>query len=163
MKGKRISVCYPGQVKQCQNCFIQGHVYKECQDQVKGNWLDFVARLVKSNLWEEDLFGTWIDTLKRLHPEFNRPDPQDLRQQINYNRAGVPRGDLRRNIGFSSIADSRNRIGWNPEFYQDQPGQNNWARGRGRGRGQRYRGYQGRGRGQANRQNHYYPQEYPQY
>jgi len=128
------------------NCYNQGHVYKECPDQMKGNWLDYVSRVYKSGLFADELFGDWLDTLKRLHPDHNRPDPTDLRQHINFNKANVAENDLRRNIGFSSNSDLRQRVGWNPEYYNEQPGQSNWSRGRSRGRATRY--YENRGRGQ---------------
>lgn len=158
MNGRRIKVCYPGQQKQCMNCFNQGHIFKDCPDQLRGNWLDFVSRVYKSGLFADELFGEWLNTLGRLHPEHNRPDPSNLRQKITFNKANVPEGDLRRQIGFSSNSDLRQRVGWNPEYYQDQPGQNNWARGRSRGRATRYyenrgRGYN-RGRGQRGHQNY---------
>jgi len=117
MNGKRVNVSYPGQPKLCRNCLCQGHIAKECSDKDKADFLDYVARILKSGLFKEDLFGSWIDTLKKFHPDYNRPNPQDLRQVMSYNQRGLPRQDLRRNIGYSSHSDLRTRIG----NQQDQP------------------------------------------
>lgn len=141
MKGKRIYVCYPGQAKLCKNCFFQGHIQKDCPEQSKGNWLDFVARILKTGKFDQSLFGSWIDALNKYHPEYNRPDPQDLRQVMDFNHRGVGRGDLRRQIGFSGQSDLRQRIGFeNGNEFRGR------GRGRGRARGNRgynnYRGYQ---------------------
>lgn len=93
----------------------QGHIAKDCPDHVKADFLDYVARLLKSGLFRTELFGTWIDSLNKYHPDYNRPNPQDLRQHLVYNQRGVPHQDLRRSIGYSSAADLRTRIGHNPQ------------------------------------------------
>jgi len=171
MNGKRVNITYPGQPKLCRNCLCQGHIAKECPDQEKADFLDYVARLLKSGLFREELFGSWIDTLKKFHQDYNRPNPQDLRQVMVFNQRGLPRQDLRRNIGYSTGADLRTRIGHNQEeaaqenpnqgqfnnnqWYQDQyqgPNQyqnqyqyqnqsQNQYRGRGRGRGRARRNF----------------------
>lgn len=177
MSGKRVHVTYPGQPKLCRTCLCQGHIAKDCPDQSKTDFLDYVARLLKSGLFKEELFGSWIDSLKKFHHEFNRPNPNDLRQVMNFNQRGLQRHDLRRNIGYSTNQDLRTRIGQNqeeyyqPDFnqapnyplpqqnsqgyqgnqqhqgYQGQSHSNNFYRGQ-----RQYRGNQrGRSRGQGNR------------
>jgi len=63
MNGKRVHVTYPGQPKLCRTCLCQGHIAKDCADLEKTDFLDYVARLLKSGLFKEELFGSWIDSL----------------------------------------------------------------------------------------------------
>lgn len=157
MNGRRVHVTYPGQPKLCRTCFCQGHIARDCPDVQKTDFLDYVARLAKSELFDIELFGSWIDSLAKYHPDFNRPNPKDLRQVMSYNQRGIPQRDLRRTIGFSTSADLRNRIGFDTER-EAQPTQdyNQYStqyqyQGRGNNRG-----YRGRGRGRSRWGNYYY-------
>jgi len=144
MNGKRIHVSYPGQPKLCRNCLCQGHVVKDCLEQNKTDFLDYVARLLKSGLFKEELFGSWIDSLKKYHHEFNRPNPNDLRQVMNFNQRGLQRQDLRRSIGYPTNQDLRTHIGYNREDYLQNPIQYDPQQSY-QGQDQRNYNYQGRG------------------
>jgi len=141
MNGKRVHVTYPGQPKLCRTCFCQGHIAKDCPDTQKTDFLDYVARLAKSELFEIELFGTWVDALAKYHPDYNRPNPRDLRQVMSFNQRGIGRGDLRRTIGYSTTNDLRSRIGYDTEredpyqHYNQQPYRGGFRGARGRGRG----------------------------
>lgn len=156
MNGKRIHVTYPGQPKLCRTCFCQGHIAKDCPDLQKTDFLDYVARLAKSELFEIELFGSWVDSLAKYHPDFNRPNPKDLRQVMSFNQRGIGRGDLRRTIGYSTTNDLRNRIGYDTEreshFNQGQDYQHQYSYQPYRGN---YRGARARGRGRARWGNYY--------
>lgn len=144
MNGKRVNVTYPGQPKLCRNCLCQGHIAKDCSDAVKADFLDYVARLYKSGLFKEELFGSWIETLKKYHSDYNRPNPEDLRQVMTYNSRGLPRQDLRRHIGYSTASDLRTRIG-NPDhqnFHHPDQDQQDYRAHPQQGQDQNYQGYQ---------------------
>jgi len=170
--GNRAIVYYPGIPKQCKKCYENGHTAPTCQNQPV-DWLDYVARFLKTGNFTERMLGRWMDALRKYHPEHNR-NPEDLRQHIVLNKRGVPRGDLRRQIGPSTSRDLRTNIGsnagsnpnqqaWNQN--QVQYVGNNPQRGRGwnRGRGRGQRRGRGRGRGQPGRGRGYHHNQYQDY
>jgi len=138
--GKRVNVWYPGIPKQCNKCFDFNHVYKECTKE-KVPWLDYVAKVLRTGVFKEKLFGTWIETLSKYHPDY-QPKTRDLRAELEANKRGLNRGDLRRHIGVNPEADARQRIG-------------NETRGHPRGQ----RGYR-RPRGGYQHRAPYYQREY---
>jgi len=157
--GNRAIVYYPGIPKLCKKCYESDHLAPSCNKSV--DWLEYVARFLRTGLFTEPMVGRWMDALRKYHPDYNR-QPNDARQQIVLNQRGVPRGDLRRRIGVSSTRDLRTNIGnnttWeaenqydqNVEYqYQHQGGPvQHYQQGRGAQRGTR--GWQPRGRGRGN-------------
>lgn len=132
IKGNRATVYYPGIPKQCKKCFQTDHTAPFCKNSV--DWLEYVANFVNTGLYPEQMFGRWMETLRKYHPQFNR-NPNDLRHEIELNKRGVPTNDLRRKIGESSTRDLRTNIG-------NDTAQNHQAPSRGKGQ---KRGYRGRG------------------
>jgi len=124
INGKRALVYYSGIPKQCKNCLDIGHIAPDCKLK-KADWLCYVARFLKTGKFTEQMIGTWLEALQKHHPDFNRKDPNDLRQQLDLTRQGVPKNDLRRQIGPSSSRDLRTYVG----------NETGLSRGRGRGRG----------------------------
>jgi len=81
--GKRLYVSYPGQLRQCRKCFVQGHSSVNCTN-AKVDWLDYVLMLKNSGEFRKELFEGWKAAL-----DLYRPDPSntDLRNVINFNKA----------------------------------------------------------------------------
>jgi len=124
--GKRFVIWYPGIPKQCKKCYNLDHIAKNCTNPAI-EWLDYVAGVHQLGTFKDELFGTWLDTLKLHHPKYNPAlsNPQDLRQEIQFNRQGLQQNDLRRQIGNNPEWDARTTIGF---------------RGNRRARGRTYRG-----------------------
>lgn len=145
--GKRFVIWYPGIPKQCKKCYNLDHIAKTCTNPAI-EWLDYVAGVHQLGTFKDELFGSWLDTLKLHHPKYNPAlaNPQDLRQEIQFNRQGLQQNDLRRQIGNNPEWDARNTIGYRGN------------RGRGRGRAR----YRGSNRGYNNHQGYNNPPaEYP--
>jgi len=121
INGNRATVYYPGIPKLCKKCYRTDHTAPSCKNPV--DWLDYVATFVNTGLYDERMFGRWMDTLRKYHPQFNR-QPNDLRSEITLNRKGVPTDDLRRKIGESSSKDLRTYIGSAGGFPQEPLNQN---------------------------------------
>jgi len=138
IKGNRALVYYPGIPRQCKSCFETGHIASTCPNS-KEDYLNYVVRFLRSGHFTEPMIGGWLDALKKYHSDYNRSDPNDLRQTIDLNKKGVPRNDLRRKIGPSTAKDLRTNIGRDTE----QKEVNFEERGRTPKRGNRG----GRGRG----------------
>lgn len=150
--GKRFVIWYPGIPKQCKNCYELDHIAKTCKNQ-SITWLEYIARLHQLGQFKDELFGSWIDTLKLHHPSYNnqvQANPQDLRNEIQYNRQGLQQHDLRRQIGPNPDSDNRTRIGYTNDHQNQRGSRGNRGRNRGRGRSN-YRGNQ-----------HYQPDQYHQ-
>lgn len=60
--GIKARVYYPGMLKQCRKCYRVGHLQKACEKE-RIQWIDFVERLVQTNLYPKKLFGSWIEIL----------------------------------------------------------------------------------------------------
>jgi len=163
--GKRFNLWYPGIPKQCKNCYEFEHIASQCKNQ-RLEWLDYVAKVHGTGYFRDELFGTWIDTLKKYHPKFKT---DDLRSVIDAGKTDRRPDDLRYQLGNNPDSDARTRIGYNRgdvqggryhrgrrgnSQYHDhwQSDNSNWNEGAGNYYRPRGRGYRGRGhRGQRQR------------
>lgn len=64
MYGKKIRIAYRGMPTLCANCFGQGHIRNECTS-TRVTWIDFIKNIRKVGIFEDHLFGSWIDIINR--------------------------------------------------------------------------------------------------
>lgn len=60
--GRKVLVNYPGIPRACNNCYVVGHLKRNCKAKKK-DWLDRVAELRASGDFDDSLFGGWIAIL----------------------------------------------------------------------------------------------------
>jgi len=154
IKGNRIKFYYPGIKPLCIRCYTSGHNKWECSKKEKTNWLDFVIKFYKSDEVNDDMLGSWVETLKTFHPELNKRKPiwgnhnEDLRDNIEENKAYDRRQTNARSRGRArgrGRGRGRERGQTSFENPQSQPHVTTYIgkpRGRGRGRGLPRRGNQ---------------------
>jgi len=140
IKGQRIKFHYPGIKTLCLRCYRPGHPKWECQRKYKTNWLEYVMKFFQSDEVTEDMLGSWVDTLKEFHPEFQAIIPPFSKQHK----------DLRRNLDKNKRAAKRESK--KPEDPKPK---------RGRGRGFAHNTYQRQEQYQAQTQFPYYTQQFP--
>jgi len=92
IKGQRIKFYYPGIKILCLKCYRSGHPKWECKQDFKTNWLEYVIRFFKSDEVDNDMLGSWVETLKQFHPECQLQKPlwsdqnADLRDNLSEKR-----------------------------------------------------------------------------
>jgi len=97
VKGQRIKFHYPGIKTLCLRCYRSGHPKWECQRKYKTNWLEYVFKFQQSDEVTEDMLGSWMDTLREFHPEFQDKIPpfstqhKDLRRNLDKNKRAAKR------------------------------------------------------------------------
>ncbi len=62
--GRKLIVAYPGIPRACNNCYMLGHMKRNCK-QKKKSWLERVAELRASGNYEDSMFGGWIALLEQ--------------------------------------------------------------------------------------------------
>jgi len=70
IKGQRIKFYYPGIKTLCLRRYRSGHPKWECNQGFKTNWLEYVLKFYNADPIDEEMLGSWVDTLKTYHPEF---------------------------------------------------------------------------------------------
>jgi len=174
IKGQRIKFYYPGIKTLCLKCYRSGHPKWECNQDFKTNWLEYVLKFYNAESISEEMLGSWVDTLKVYHPEFQESKPlwskknKDLRdglvdsnlKQRNLHKFTAPttnhpnfqynRKPYLQPIGQVEYFQPQGyyQSDHRTQYHQNQDGYHQHSqppRGRGRGRGQRGRG-RGRGR-----------------
>jgi len=62
--GQKIKIYYRGMKKTCNNCYEEGHLRKDCENE-KNQWLTYVAKFMESNpKISQDLDGKWTRLLE---------------------------------------------------------------------------------------------------
>jgi hypothetical protein len=62
--GRKVLVNYPGMPRACNNCYLVGHLKRNCKGKKK-DWLDRVKDLRDSGDFEDSMFGGWIAILEQ--------------------------------------------------------------------------------------------------
>jgi len=138
IKGQRIKFYYPGIKVLCLRCYKSGHPKWECNQQFKTNWLEYVLKFYKADVVSDEMLGTWVDTLKEYHPEFQQQKPvwsdrnKDLRKNLDENHKALRRANGIR----QDQPEGRRGRG------RQQPNQHNYQAPQRGGRGQSTRGGQ---------------------
>jgi len=166
IKGQRIKFYYPGIRTLCLRCYKSGHPKWECSQQFKTNWLEYVLKFYNADVVSDEMLGSWVDTLKTFHPEFQKVKPvwsaqnDDLRDNLKAHRKQVKKTNGLYQLNQNPQRGRGNHSRSNPNQANKQNqyrGQNSrtenqdWVQPnrkatsyRGRGRGS----FRGRGRGQ---------------
>ncbi len=63
MYGQKVQVYYAGIPRQCNRCYVVGHLRKECNNK-KIDWIEYVQRLVASGV-DISLIGNWTKAIDR--------------------------------------------------------------------------------------------------
>jgi len=72
MCGKKIKVYYKGIAKQCTNCYVDGHIKKDCTNSKK-EWIEYVTFFIATNSnIPDELFGKWIEKAQEWYE--NNPE-----------------------------------------------------------------------------------------
>jgi len=165
---KRLHVSYLGQLKQCRNCFGQGHIASTCEVD-KVDWIEYVATLHKSGKFDNDLFEGWMPALKQYHSSY-KEQPADAvsvldfgqtqrRQNVNQGGQILDFGQTQRRQGFNQGGQNNQAYNFqgSSQNYSGPPNQANQGvfqfnsnnyRGQGRPRANN-RGFRGQNRGRA--------------
>ncbi len=64
MYGQKCQVNYAGIPKQCNRCYLSGHLRRECNNK-KRDWIEYVNGLVEELRIGTDLIGTWRNAVER--------------------------------------------------------------------------------------------------
>jgi len=165
IKGQRIKFYYPGISTLCLRCYKSGHAKWDCQQQFKTNWLEYVLKFYKADVVSDEMLGSWVDTLKAYHPEFQQVKPiwstknKDLRQNLVDHRTASQNVRGNTQVSRSRGTRGRGRAAKTPRPQQHQSTyqqdfQEPPTNQRGRGTHQRSRGqFRGRARGRGQNYN----------
>jgi len=121
--GAKARIYYPGMPKQCTNCYRVGHLQKACQGK-KIDWLDFIERLLNTELYPARIFGSWIEVLEdreyklRKRQKIDRkrsPSPAEAKGKRKYipprNRWG--QGEKKQDVRGHARGEKRDRSPYN--------------------------------------------------
>ncbi len=103
MFGQKIRIYYAGMPRQCSSCYRSGHYKRDC-NKTKTDWLGFIERLLDTGLYDEELFGNWIEVLDDRNRNHNQQKNGGRRSRSPQPRSG------RRYNGFRRQNDGRQNV-----------------------------------------------------
>lgn len=63
--GQKVQISYPGMPKQCNRCYLVGHLRRECCNKRK-DWIAYVTDLISNNdAITEEMVGSWKNAINR--------------------------------------------------------------------------------------------------
>jgi hypothetical protein len=62
--GQKVQINYQGIPKQCNRCYIVGHLRRDCCN-LKRDWIAYVSDLIEDNGIKEEMVGSWRIALER--------------------------------------------------------------------------------------------------
>jgi hypothetical protein len=71
--GQKTLINYPGRPRQCNRCYITGHIRRECKNK-KLDWVEYIIRLIKEEGINIDLIGTWRNAIDRYENASSNPE-----------------------------------------------------------------------------------------
>jgi hypothetical protein len=75
--GQKATISYPGIPKQCNRCYVVGHLRRECRNK-KQEWIAYVVNLVESNeLIKIEMVGSWQNAINRWKTAGSRQDAKE--------------------------------------------------------------------------------------
>jgi hypothetical protein len=102
MFGQKIRVYYAGMQRQCSNCYRVGHFKRECNKR-KTDWLGYIERLLDTGIYDESLFGNWIEVINDKAKQQSRRNDVGRRDR----RSRSPQSPKRRYNGQRRLHDGR--------------------------------------------------------
>jgi hypothetical protein len=69
--GQKIQINYPGRPRQCNQCYVTGHIRRECKNK-KLDWVEYIIQLIESGI-KAELVGTWHSAIERKSPKMQHP------------------------------------------------------------------------------------------
>ncbi len=64
MYGQKAIVSYPGIPKQCNRCYVVGHLRRDCQN-TKKEWVHYISDLLDEGQVKREYIGSWISAISK--------------------------------------------------------------------------------------------------
>jgi len=117
MFGYKVRVFYKDIPRMCTNCFVTGHLKKDCPNQTK-NWLHYVTNFISDNDHiSEDDFGFWMKKSR----EFVRDNPDIFEYTDSINPSETDIGDLNIDSDSEQENDQQVTLTSSPKIITENP------------------------------------------